>query len=112
MVAKIQKLDSEPPDWWGSSLYDFLKDPKFPLMGWVWEFMRRYRLKKLFKVEPVEAMKPDVQPRDVPAGSCLLNLPWPVIISNFQSFILLTSGVDHKWREKMVQGGAYSNRLV
>ncbi len=82
MAAKTQKPSPEPPDWWDDSLYKFLQDPKFPLKGWVWEFMRRYRLKKLYKVEPVEAMRPNVQPGDVPGALLLYYWPWP----EFDSF--------------------------
>lgn len=46
----------EPPDWWSLSLYDFLSD--LPVQGWIWEFMRRARLKEVLKEAPVDAMNP------------------------------------------------------
>ncbi|MGO9120937.1 MAG: DUF6387 family protein [Desulfomonilaceae bacterium] len=45
-----------PPDWWKPSRYGFLKD--LPLEGWVWEFMRRAKLKEMLKPKPVDAMNP------------------------------------------------------
>jgi hypothetical protein len=45
-----------PPEWWSPTLYDYLKD--LPLDGWVWEFMRRARLKMLRPRRHVDAMKP------------------------------------------------------
>jgi hypothetical protein len=42
------------PDDWGLKLYDFTKD--MPLEGWVWEFMRRARLKRLLGKEYFNAM--------------------------------------------------------
>jgi hypothetical protein len=46
----------EPPEWWSLSLYDFLAN--LPLEGWIWEFMRRARLKEELKGSPVVAMLP------------------------------------------------------
>jgi hypothetical protein len=45
-----------PPEWWSVNLYDYLKD--LSLDGWVWEFMRRARLKTLRPKRPVDVMKP------------------------------------------------------
>jgi hypothetical protein len=48
-----------PPEWWTPTLYDYLKD--LPLDGWVWEFMRRARLKMLRPRRPVDVMKPGAE---------------------------------------------------
>jgi hypothetical protein len=45
------------PEWWNKSLYDFLAD--MPEEGWVWEFMRRARLRKLLRGRGVNAMNPE-----------------------------------------------------
>jgi hypothetical protein len=110
MVAKTQKPCPEPPDWWHVSLYKFLKD--MPLRGWVWEFMRRDRLKKVFKIKPIGAMKPNVQRGEVPEASYLYYWPWPVIISNFKEPFYRPPAVtlkdDKKWYwEEPVRLGLY-----
>jgi hypothetical protein len=47
-----------PPDWWNPSLYSFVT-VDFPLEGWVWEFMRRDRLREVLCGRPVDAMNPN-----------------------------------------------------
>jgi hypothetical protein len=47
----------EPPYWWNLELYDFLSD--LPVQGWIWEFMRRAKLKEILKGSPVDAMNPE-----------------------------------------------------
>jgi hypothetical protein len=51
-----KKPKPEPPDWWDLSSYGYLET--LPLEGWVWEFMRRARLKEILKDKPVDAMNP------------------------------------------------------
>lgn len=45
------------PSWWTPELYSFLRD--MPIEGWVWEFMRRARLKEALGAGPVDAMNPN-----------------------------------------------------
>jgi hypothetical protein len=56
MPAQGERESPEPPGWWTLDLYDFLTD--LPLEGWIWEFMRRARLKEALKGSPVVAMMP------------------------------------------------------
>jgi hypothetical protein len=44
------------PRWWKPELYNYLET--MTLHGWVWEFMRRSKLKRMLKGKSVEAMKP------------------------------------------------------
>ena len=46
-----------PPDWWNRELYSFVT-VDFPLEGWVWEFMRRDRLREVLGDRPVDSMHP------------------------------------------------------
>jgi hypothetical protein len=55
-----------PPEWWKPSLYRYLE--KLTLAGWVWEFMRRDRLKMLRPEQPVDVMNPDNESDDT--------IPW------------------------------------
>jgi hypothetical protein len=48
----------ELPTWWNPSLYSFV-DENFPQEGWVWEFMRRDRLREVLGDRPVDAMNPN-----------------------------------------------------
>ena len=48
---------AQPPSWWKIDLYSYLTE--IPLEGWVWEFMRRARLKELLGEKTIEAMHPD-----------------------------------------------------
>ena len=59
MGDKPSRGSRKPPDWWNQDLYSYLSD--MTLHGWVWEFMRRSRLKKLVDAGPVEAMIPLTQ---------------------------------------------------
>jgi len=60
-MSKREHVDSNGqnllPDWWSSDLYYFLND--IPIEGWVWEFMRRARLKEVLGSRPVDAMNPE-----------------------------------------------------
>jgi len=49
---------STPPNWWNISLYTFITED-FTLEGWVWEFMRRDRLREVLGDRPVDAMNPN-----------------------------------------------------
>src|SRR5512136_2589760 len=71
-----------PPGWWKHSLYDFLEET-MPLQGWIWEFMRRARLKEILKPNPVDAMNPnpdlqDVNPIDWDYYKSWPNKVWPL----------------------------------
>lgn len=44
----------EPPSDWRPGLYNFTRN--MPLEGWIWEFMRRARLKEILGNRPVDAM--------------------------------------------------------
>jgi len=50
-----------PPEWWDESLYDFMQNVS--LDAWVWEFMRRNMLQKLFqklsRTQGIDAMNPN-----------------------------------------------------
>lgn len=63
------------PEWWNTDLYKYLKDEDFPLAGWVWEFMRRDRLKMLTE-QPVEAMNPALPDEDTPKHLAFYYRPW------------------------------------
>lgn len=70
-----------PPDWWHPELYDFLKPgpaSELPLEGWVWEFMRRQRLKTLLpKGQPIDAMNPSPATACLEANNYAYYYPWP-----------------------------------
>jgi len=73
----------EPPEWWNKGLYDFLED--LPLEGWVWEFMRRARLKTILGAKPVDAMNPKPKHSNLhDEMSDYLYMPWPKVISEFR----------------------------
>ncbi len=56
MARQSSANQPSPPEWWKPSLYRYLE--KLTLAGWVWEFMRRDRLKTLRLGEPVDVMNP------------------------------------------------------
>jgi len=62
-----------PPDWWNPQLYRDWND--LPLAGWIWEFMRRDRLKMLSE-QPVEAMNPHRPDKQTPKYLALYYRPW------------------------------------
>ena len=65
-----------PPAWWQPSLYDFVK-PDMELEAWVWEFMRRQRLRYLLpKDQPVDAMNPDPATTGLEAMNSAYYYPW------------------------------------
>lgn len=47
-----------PPDWWNMELYSFVT-VDLPLPAWVWEFMRRDRLREVLAGRPVDAVNPN-----------------------------------------------------
>ena len=51
------RRSGEKPSWWNPSLYDFIKT-NMDLSGWIWEFSRRYILKRILGDKPVGAMNP------------------------------------------------------
>lgn len=88
MSTNGQEKKPTQPMWWKPELYNYLK--AMPLHGWVWEFMRRSRLKSVLKNGTVEAMR--VSDRSKYGGSRtrrdeinFLSLPWP-IMSNIEEF--------------------------
>jgi hypothetical protein len=56
MAKKLFRASNRPPVWWNEGLYMYTKNMR--LRGWIWEFMRRARLKRMVKDGPVEAMMP------------------------------------------------------
>jgi hypothetical protein len=58
MPERGKRESPEPPDWWSLSLYSFVTED-LPLPAWVWEFMRRDRLREVLGGRPVDAMNPN-----------------------------------------------------
>ena len=62
----------------------------------------------LLKIKPVEAMRPNVQPGEVPEGSYSLYWPWPLAIFNFEEPIRRRPSVTLKddktcyWKEPVL----------
>jgi hypothetical protein len=65
-----------PPEWWNLSLYEYLTE-EIPLAGWIWEFMRRDRLKMLRPNQPADVMNPNLDTRTMPGHMFPYYLPWP-----------------------------------
>jgi hypothetical protein len=70
-----------PPKRWGSRLYSFTEH--MPLEGWVWEFMRRARLKQLPGNAPVNAMNPTEFDFTKDEEIDYWYLTWPQAIAKF-----------------------------
>ncbi len=64
-----------PPEWWNPSLYSYLSE--LPLAGWVWEFMRRDRLKMLRPGQPADVMNRDQNDEAIPWHLSPYYEPWP-----------------------------------
>jgi hypothetical protein len=64
------------PEWWNIGLYEYLADPDLPLAAWVWEFMRRDRLKMLRPGEPVDVMNPHRGGKETPSHLAYYYIPW------------------------------------
>jgi hypothetical protein len=66
-----------PPDWWNMELYSFVTED-LPLEGWVWEFMRRDRLREVLGERPTDAMNPNNPDLEIIEDAYFLNYykPW------------------------------------
>ena len=93
MPTESISVSPMPPDWWSRSLYDFLSD--LPQSGWIWEFMRRARLKELLGDSPVDAMNPDPELEEL-GGDFWTTLKPRISIMNLN---ILTSrgGLDYEY---------------
>jgi len=72
------------PDWWSLSLYSFINE-EFPLEGWVWEFMRRTRLREMLEDRPVDAMNPNPDLDSISPDFLNYYRPWNHSIWNQKS---------------------------
>jgi hypothetical protein len=73
-----RSVENNPPSWWELSLYDFLDD--LPVQGWIWEFMRRARLKEILGDTPVDAMNTHPELEELDPDLCDYYDSYPTII--------------------------------
>lgn len=87
------------PAWWNRELYSFLGD--MPIEGWVWEFMRRARLKKVLRAYPVDAMNPEPHLETINADyiNYYKNWKWFAKLSRKQLFIPQAVNIQDRWPE-------------
>lgn len=69
MALPPQENDPQLPHWWHQDLYLYVSE-RISLRGWVWEFMRRYRIKQcvdqLDEPRSADVMNPIPHREDIP----------------------------------------------
>ena len=104
MAPDIKKETVSFPDWWNIHLYDYLKT--MPLRGWVWEFMRRERLKNVLGVSPVNAMAPHRSNAEIQGPARLLYLTWENYYRSHEP-VFIPPAVWHGKRSQLIYGALH-----
>lgn len=104
MAPSAKNSEGSLPDWWNIDLYDYLKE--MPLRGWVWEFMRRARLKHIFNIRPVDAMMPDPRVSTIPVAARPYYLNWKDYYSGLEP-IYFPPAVWHGKRKTLIHGAVH-----
>lgn len=74
MCDGVSGASPSPPSWWDVSLYSFVED--MPREGWLWEFMRRDKLREILGDSPVDAMNPDPDLENIDPDYWNYYRPW------------------------------------